>query len=125
MIQMNNPIDQRRHRRFRARDGAFVLLGPDSTKLGRIIDVCRGGLAFSHLAKARPSGDLFELDLFLIDTDFYLSEIPFSTVWDFKTHENPFSSITLRRCGVRFGELNPTQRTELDYFIQNHTLGGV
>jgi len=122
MTQMDNPIEQRRYRRLQVRDGAFVLLGPDSTKLGRIIDVCRGGLAFSHMARTRPSEDLFELDLFLIDTDFYLSEVPFSTVWDFKTHENPFSSITLRRCGVRFGELNPTQRTELDYFIQNHTL---
>jgi hypothetical protein len=74
------------------------------------------------MARDRPSDDLFELDLFLIDTDFYLSEIPFSTVSDFKIHENPFSSITMRRCGVQFGELNASQRAELEYFIQNHTV---
>jgi hypothetical protein len=75
------------------------------------------------MGRARPSDDLFELDLFLIDADFYLSEIPFSMVWDCRTHQNPFSSITLRRCGVRFGELSLSQQTDLDYFIQNHTLG--
>jgi hypothetical protein len=125
MTQMKNPVEQRRYERFQVRDGAFVLLGPGSTKLGRIIDISTGGLSFSHMARARPSDDLFELDLFLIDTDFYLSEIPFSTVSDFKTHENPFSSITMRRCGVQFGELNASQRAELEYFIQNHTVDGM
>jgi c-di-GMP-binding flagellar brake protein YcgR len=123
MTQMNNPDEQRRNRRLQARDGAFVLLGPDSTKLGRIIDISSGGLAFSHMARTRPSDDLVELDLFLIDTDFYLSEVPFQTVWDVKTHENPFSSITMRRCGVQFGDLNSIQQTELDNFIHNHTVG--
>ncbi|MBW1743056.1 MAG: PilZ domain-containing protein [Deltaproteobacteria bacterium] len=123
MTQMNNPDEQRKHSRLQARDGAFVLLGPDSTKLGRIIDISIGGLAFSHMARTRPSEDLVELDLFLIDTDYYLSEVPFLTVWDVKTHENPFSSITMRRCGVQFGDLNSSQRTELNNFIQNHTVG--
>jgi len=117
MTQMNNPDEQRRHRRLQARDGAFVLLGPDSTKLGRIIDISRSGLAFSHMARTRPSNDL------LIDKDFYLSEVPFQTVWDVKTHENPLSSITMRRCGVQFGDLNSSQQTELDNFMQNHTVG--
>lgn len=125
MIQRKNPVEQRRYKRLQVRDGAFVLLGPDSTKLGRIIDISRGGLSFSHMARAGPSNDLFELDLFLIDTDFYLSGVPFVTVWDLKTHENPFSSITMRRCGVQFGELTPGQRTEIEYFIQDHTLGEV
>ena len=122
MVQTNNSVEQRRHRRFRVRDGAFVLLGPDSTKLGRVVDICEGGLAFNHMARARPSADLFELDLFLIDEDFYVSEIPFLSVWDIKVHENPFSSVTLRRCGIQFGQLNATQQSDIDYFIENHTL---
>jgi hypothetical protein len=123
MTQVKRPVEQRRYKRFQVRDGAFVLLGPDSTKLGRIIDISAGGLAFSHMARARPSNDLRELDVFLIDADFYLSDVPFSTVSDFRTYENPFSSITMRRWGVQFGELNSNQRAELEYFIQNYTVG--
>ena len=121
----NNVIERRKHRRMEVRDGAFVLLGPHSTKLGRIIDISMGGLAFSHMAREKPSSGLFELDIFTIDTDFYLERVVFETISDFKTHENPFSSITMRRSGVRFGELGHSQVSQLEDFMQKYTVGEV
>jgi hypothetical protein len=123
MTKGKNLVERRRHKRMEVRDGAFVLLGPDSTKLGRMIDISLGGLAFSHMARERPSNELFELDMFIIDGDFYLERVPFETISDLKTLENPFSSITMRRSGVRFGELTHDQLSLLENFIQNHTMG--
>ncbi|MBW2567043.1 MAG: hypothetical protein JRE24_09295, partial [Deltaproteobacteria bacterium] len=82
-----------------------------------------GGLSFSHMARERPSSELYELDIFIIDSDFYLERVLFEGISDFNTHENPFSSITMRRSGVRFGELGHNQVSQLEHFIQNHTIG--
>ena len=120
MRNTKKPVEQRKLKRFQVWDDAFVLLGPDSTKLGAAIDISTHGLSFSHIGRKAPSSELFELDLFLIDRDFYLERVPFKTVWDVQTEENPFSSITMRRCGVKFGELTNTQVSQLGYFIQNH-----
>ncbi len=122
MVSPEETADQRQNERFQVREGAFVLLGPDSTKLGRVIDISMGGLSFSHMGKARPPSDLVELDVFLIDADFYLEMIPFQVVSDFKTRHNPLSPITMRRCGVQFKELTYDQRSQLEHFIQNYTL---
>ena len=125
MIEAQKLVERRKYKRMQVRDDAFVLLGPNSTKLGRIIDIGIGGLAFSHMARERPSSELFELDIFIIDSDFYLERVLFETISDFKTHENPFSSITMRRSGVRFGELGHNQVSQLEHFIQNYTIGEV
>jgi hypothetical protein len=125
MIEAQELVEKRKHKRMEVKDGAFVLLGPHSTKLGRIIDIGMGGLSFSHMASERPSSGLFELDIFIIDGDFYLERVLFEATSDFKTYENPFSSITMRRSGVRFGELGHNQVSQLEHFIQNYTIGEV
>ena len=125
MAEGQKGVERRQHKRMEVRDGAFVLLGPRSTKLGRIIDIGMGGLSFSHMARERPPSELSELDIFIIDSDFYLECLPFETIADFKTHENPFSSITMRRSGVQFGELGRNQVSQLEHFIQNYTIGNV
>ena len=120
MRNKNKPVDRRRQQRFDVRNSAFVLLGPDSTKLGALIDISMGGLSFNHMARKPPSNELYELDIFLIDQDFYLQQVPFNIVWDCPTEENPLSSITMRRCGVQFGQMTHTQMSQLEYFIQAH-----
>ena len=118
MRNKNKPVQRRKQQRFQVRNDAFVLLGPDSTKLGALRDISMGGLSFSHMARRPPSNELYELDIFLIDQDFHLEQVPFKTVWDLATEENPFSSITMRRCGVQFGQMTHTQMSQLEYFVQ-------
>ena len=36
-------------------------------------------------------------------------------------NENPFSSISMRVCGIQFGELTDEQKERIDYFIKEHT----
>jgi hypothetical protein len=119
--------ERRKHRRFQVNNGAFAVLGrvfwPHSTqKLGQITDIGMGGLAFSYMASEELSDGSVQLNIFLAENRFHLREIPFETIWDVETKKEPFSSITMRQSGVRFGELTPNQISELKYFIRNHTV---
>jgi hypothetical protein len=45
-------------------------------------------------------------------------------MWDSKiVNKNPSSSVTMRLQGVKFKKLTRSQKSQLEYFIQNHTTG--
>ena len=120
-------LDQRKLKRFRAREGAFAVLKDNASKLGQIIDVCAGGLAFRYVDVGNLSQISFhELDIFLAENGFCLKEVPFRVISELEMDNGmPFSSVIMRRLGVQFGELTQAQRDMLDYFIRYHTLGEV
>jgi response regulator RpfG family c-di-GMP phosphodiesterase len=64
-----------------------------------------------------------EADIFLAGDGFYVEKIPIKPIWDLKVPKK-FSngSLPMRRCGVQFRDLTRHQRSQLEYFIQNHTL---
>jgi hypothetical protein len=62
---------------------------------------------------------------FLATGDFSLSELPFKTISDCEDNGGPFSVIITRRSGLQFGGLTPHQKRQLEYFIQNNTVGEV
>lgn len=122
MISNKEVVEQRRHTRFQVPNGTFVGLGPYDTKVGQVIDLGMGGLAFRYIGSEDPSNG--ELDIFLSERDFYLGRIPFRTVSDFEvTGRTASGSMAMRRSGVQFRKLTPNQMSRLEYFIQNHTLG--
>ena len=121
MTNRKDIVERRKHKRFQVLSGTFVALLPDYVKLGQIIDISMGGLAFRYMAGREPSRGLY-LDMFSSDKTFYLGKIPFETISDFETQDVPFSSLATRRCGVQFGELTHIQTSQLEYFIQNHTI---
>jgi hypothetical protein len=123
MTMKKQVVERRKHTRFHVRDGAFAVLGPYSSKIGQIIDMSIGGLAFSYIAGEERSNRSYELGILLAENSFYLTKIPFETIWDKETRGVPFSSVPMRRCGVQFGELTQNQASQLQYFIQNHTGG--
>jgi len=122
-------VDERRkHKRFRVQNGAFAVLTafswPHSTqKLGHIIDIGMGGLAFSYITSEESPNGAVELSIFLAENRFHLRNIPFETISDVETTEEPSSSLTMRRRSVQFGELAPNQVSQLKYFMRNHTIG--
>lgn len=116
-------IDRRGHKRFPVRDGAFAVLRPQLNKLGQIVDISLGGLAFRYVFTGTHSNGSFEMDIFLAGNGFYLERVPIRTVSDFKmTKKIPMSSIPVRRCSVQFGELTPFQITQINHFLHNYTL---
>lgn len=119
-------VERRKYTRFRTRNGALIELRPQRGKLGEIIDISKGGLAFRYIDIGdRPQGS-FELDIFLKETNFRLEKVPAKTISDFRTTRYfPFSSTKTRRQGVQFGELTQKQISQLEHFIRNYTTGEV
>lgn len=114
--------EQRENKRFQVPRDAFAALRPDYIKVGQIINISMGGLGFRCLGSEGPS-IVSELDIFLAGRTFYLYKVPFQTVWDFVTNEMPYSSLNMKVCGLKFGDLTPHQISQLEYFIQDYALG--
>jgi hypothetical protein len=63
------------------------------------------------------------MDILFAGEAFYLDRLLFKPVFDIAVEPDiPLNSFPIRKCGVQFGELNHQQRSQLEYFICNHTL---
>ena len=111
--------DKRKYSRVIVKGQATAILSPNHIMPYQIIDISRHGLAFSYRGAQAWDNELLELILF-DDENFYLDKIPIRIISDSPLDE---SSQHLRRCGVQFGELTPSQEAQLEYFIQRHTVG--
>ncbi len=116
--------EKRRFKRFQAPKNAFALIrGPDG-KLGQIMDIGKGGLAFRYLANGSQPKRLSQMDIFLANNGFYLEKVSCEIVSDFEMDkQGPSDSLTMRRCGVQFGELSHDLISRLEYFIENYASG--
>jgi len=115
-------VDRRQHDRFKVRDGAFAALCHGFTALGQIIDISRGGLSFRYVASEARTNGSAQLSILMTDGSFCFEKVPFKTVWDSAMpREFSFGAITLRHCGVQFGDLSHSQRVDLEYFIRSYT----
>jgi hypothetical protein len=129
---------RRKQRRFQIESSAFVVY--HSNKLGRIVDISMDGLSFSHVERDRTPRKLLsfshverdrtprklhDLDIFLVDRDFYLENVPLRADSIVKSYQPSFSSIYLGQYTVQFGDLTKRQRSKIEYLIRNHTTEGV
>lgn len=122
LIHIQAPSDKRRFKRFQAPKKAFVLVRGLDGKLGQIIDIGRGGLAFRYVANGKKPKKLSQLDIFLANNGFHLEKVSCEIVSDFELgKKGPSDSLTMRRCGVQFGELSQDLLSRLEYFIENYT----
>lgn len=119
-------MEKRKSRRFLAQDMAFAVFRPYFTKLGKVRDISKSGMAFEYVTFEGAKEDSGEVDLFVSGTRFHLSRIPAQTVYDSGVANDHYSFSPLverRRCGVKFGELTEGQAKQLRHFIETHTTG--
>ena len=122
----NGLIEKRKYKRFKVKDITFALLKSSySEEMGEIVDISRGGLAINYfVGKDSIIKESVELDIILADNGLYIKNMPCRIISDFEiTDKFYFSSIKMRRHCIQFRELEISQISELDYFIQNHTIG--
>ena len=116
-----SPDEKRAYKRFKAQEGAFAVIN-DERKLGPILDIGRGGLSFQYIASEKRRIGGTALDIFFSGHGFSSKSIPIEKVSDFEMEADfSFSSVPMRRCGVRFKKLNSVQVSQLKSFIQKHT----
>ncbi len=102
---------------------AFAVIKSKPIKMGQITNISKDGLAFHYIDRQGESNSLFKMDILFARDAFYLDRLLFKPVFDILVETDiPLNSFTIRKCGVQFGELNHRQRSQLDYFICNHTL---
>jgi hypothetical protein len=119
-------VERRVHRRFRVQDANFAVLSPEFCVLGQIVNISRSGLAFRYVASNARSHQYAQMKILKTDGSFSSDRIPFKTIWDCSTPQRfSFDSLTLRHCGVQFGELGDDQKFDLKYFIENYTTNKV
>ena len=84
MSKKNGFQERRKHKRFKAKRGAFAVSLPNFDKLGQIKNISEGGLAFQYMGDAEEAKDSVEVEIFLTFDDFFLRKLPAKTVSDFE-----------------------------------------
>lgn len=119
-------IERRKNKRFQVKSGAYVVFSPDPNLKCQIVDISVDGLAVLFAGKEDWFNKSLELSVLLGDDDVCLQKIPVEIVSLF-TLASELSSNSktknIRRCGIKFGEITPEQRLQLEHFIWLSTKG--
>ena len=129
MVGRRRTVERRKSKRYRATEGAYAAISPHSYKLGQIIDISMGGLAFKYIDT--NNDDVTNDDtknqshtqesIFLSSMGFYVGDLPFKTVSDVEVTNAPsFSSMKVRERHVQFTDLSFKQLFDLDYYLRNN-----
>jgi hypothetical protein len=120
---MTDKEQQQKHKRWHVQEDPFVILKPYGSKVGRLIDISIEGLTFEYLATGEPLSRPTELHVVMPESRSVLYGIPCKIISHHRTFESPLASMTMRRCTVQFGDLSPSQVSQLKDLIQHHTVG--
>lgn len=124
MVGRKRTIERRKHKRYKAVEGAYAAISPHSHKLGQVIDISMGGLSFKYIDTT--SDDLefeqsAEESIFLSSMGYYVGDLPFKTISDYEITNAPsFSSMKIRKRHVQFTDLSFKQLFDLDYYLRNN-----
>jgi hypothetical protein len=139
-------IERREHKRFKAKRGTFALLRSTSielskirdmgmgeiafavikskpVKMGQIVNISMDGLAFDYIEHRNEAVQVSKLDILFAADAFYLDKLLFQTIFDFEiVPKLPLNTFIIRRCGIRFGELDISQKSRLENFLDKHAV---
>ena len=124
MVGRKRTIDRRKNERYKAVDGAYAAISPNSHKLGQILDLSMGGLAFKYIdtsSDATGTSKGSDESIFLSSMGYYVGDLPFKTISDYEITNIPsFSSMKVRKRHVKFQDLSFKQLFDLDYYLKNN-----
>jgi len=124
MVGRKRTIERRKHKRYKAVEGAYAAISPNSHKLGQVIDISMGGLSFKYIDTTTDDADFEqspEESIFLSSMGYYVGDLPFKTISDYEITNAPsFSSMKIRKRHVQFTDLSFKQLFDLDYYLRNN-----
>jgi len=124
MVGRKRTVERRKNKRYKAVEGAYAAISPNSHKLGQVIDISMGGLAFKYIDTSNDDTDgesLPEETIFLSSMGYYVGDLPFKTISDYEVTNAPsFSSMKVRKRHVQFTDLSFKQLFDLDYYVRNN-----
>ncbi len=124
MVGRKRTIERRKSKRYKAVEGAYAAISPSSHKLGQIIDISMGGLAFKYIDTKNDgttNQTQAEESIFLSSMGFYVGNLPFKTISDNEVTNTPsFSAMKVRERRVQFTDLSFKQLFDLDFYLKNN-----
>jgi len=124
MVGRKRTVERRRNKRYKAVEGAYAAISPNSHKLGQILDISMGGLSFKYIdtsSDEKESERSPENAVFLSSMGYYVGDLPFKTISDYEITNAPsFSSMKVRKRHVQFTDLSFKQLFDLDYYLRNN-----
>ena len=118
-------VERRRHLRYKVKDNAFAIINSEPVRLVPILDIAMGGLGVYMNDDDQWLNKASKLEIMVADCSFYLENIPFEAISNFKAFPaNVSNLLDGRRNSLMFGTLTPSQKSELKYFIRSYTQGG-
>jgi tRNA/tmRNA/rRNA uracil-C5-methylase (TrmA/RlmC/RlmD family) len=122
MKKAEGPVEKRSHNRFQAKDGVYAIINYKPVIFGQIINISKDGMAVRYSSNGQQSSVSSELDVFIMDSNFYIEKIQIKIVSDFEVGgKSLLSSQTNRQRCFQFGRMKSSQHFQLDYLLQNHT----
>ncbi|WP_462270735.1 PilZ domain-containing protein [Desulfobacter sp.] len=124
MVGRKRTIERRKNKRYKAVEGAYAAISPNSNKIGQIIDISMGGLCFKYINTENKSEEPVnrnEASIFLSSMGYYVGDLPFQTIADYEITDRPsFSSMKVRKRHVKFTDLTFKQLFDLDNYLKNN-----
>lgn len=124
MVGRKRTVERRKNKRYKAVEGAYAAVSPNSHKLGQIIDISMGGLAFKYIDTSNDNSTETQTPdetIFLSSMGYYVGDLPFKTISDYEVTNAPsFSSMKVRKRHVQFTDLSFKQLFDLDYYLRNN-----
>ena len=124
MVGRKRTIERRKNKRYKAVEGAYAAISPNSNKIGQIIDISMGGLCFKYINienKSEEPVNKDEASIFLSSMGYYVGDLPFQTIADYEITDRPsFSSMKVRKRHVKFTDLTFKQLFDLDNYLKNN-----
>jgi hypothetical protein len=84
MVGRKRTPERRKSKRYKAAEGAYAAISPSSHKIGQIIDISMGGLAFKYIDTKNQTQS--EESIFLSSMGFYVGNLPFKTILQIPVH---------------------------------------
>ncbi len=113
-------VERRQHSRYRVSSRAFAVHWSAPTIIGQIIDISKGGIAFSYIDDTIME-TATELGILYTEGNFFLEKVLFQRVSDTAISGHPKSTVKMKRLSGKFLSLSEPQQEELKLFIEQYS----
>jgi hypothetical protein len=124
---MIKQTEQRRYPRFKLIAGSIAVLNDDGNnpKLGKIINLSKGGLAVACINFEEENNHMEgnKVDIFRETDEFHIIDLACKIVnYRQSARDFPFNSLVVNNYSVQFVDPTPSQISHLNYFIASSSI---
>jgi hypothetical protein len=122
MDTKKNFSEMRKYRRHRTNGSALVAFFTPTHEflsLGQVLDISLGGLAVQYIALDEQTKGSTHLEIFgTVYSNIHIRKLRCKVIYDIELTSESSGMLKMRRCGLKFGDLDKSQVAEIKSFIE-------